>query len=659
MSTSFTAKAYYIFMFVLPLLFYTGITDKTLLPRQLLLSVFVLLLAGFVWKGIPRHGFSVKVDAAGLTMATYLLVSAVISFLNATVLSEALYAVSKLWIVVSFSLLTVQLLRNNVIAVRHIINAGIVFGCTALATALVDMTEKTLRGENLLHWVYTISGGFGNKNLLSSALFLCLPFFMLGLHGKRRLKIISSVALVLVLFFVVVLRTRIALIATIFFFGIVALFYLKGYLKHRFWLFAGTFFTLATVGLLALYGVFGNLDASADARKYFSRLLNTDTLNERLLFWRNSLDMFREYPLGVGPGNWQIYFPKYGLGQFNSFRIANGTETLQRPHNDFLASLCETGILGFAVYLSIFGVLIYMSLKSIRAAGNAYDRRLSIYLFAGIIGFILIAFFDFPMERIEHQVMFFLLSALVIHQYGVTFRNGFAVPVKRIVLLLFVALGACYSFFIAYKRFDGEKYAYKIYLAREGNYDQEVLSYVAHAESPFYEIDTRTIPLEWYRGVAKFSIQQYAESEACFEKAYDLTPYNIHAINNLASCYEVNGKRNNAISTYLKALQISPRFEEARLNLAAVYFNNKEYDKAFQTIDSCSVESRDLKYKTFLPPILKAKVRLMMNDIRSGVSPEAKSALLKMQDYLQLYYESKKNNITFERQIIKHLNRKS
>jgi O-antigen ligase len=649
-------------MFLLPLIFSSEITDMTLLPRQLLLSVFGLLLLGSVWNNLPKDTKILKIDAVNGAMIVYFVVATAISLLNAAVLSEALYFLSRLWIVVSFSILTVLLLRNNVITSKHIIIAVIIFGCAGIGTAIIDIGAKTLRGEHVLRRVNFVSGGFGNKNLLSSILFLCLPFFFLGMREKRLLKIITGVALVLALFIIIVIRTRIVLVATLVFFGIIACYYLRDYLKRKFWPFVGSA-VAATVLILFVFNPFGAANkkfaATDNVAKYFSRLLNTDTFRERLLFWKNSLEMFRDHPLGVGLGNWQIHFPKYGLQKFNSFPIENGLYTLQRPHNDFLWSLCETGILGFVAFAGIFGILIYQSARLIKTATDERERRKFIYLFSGIIGFVAIAFFDFPMERIEHQVVLVMLFALVIHHYGTKTADNFTLSIKKKIVGYFVVLGICFSFTVAYKRLAAEKDVFKMYAIRKNSNVDEIVSLVDHAQGAFYKIDSKTTPLEWFKGVAIFSREQYADAEIAFEKAYALTPYDIHVINNLASCYEINGKRNEALAMYNKALQISPRFEEARLNLAAVYFNSKAYDKAFNTIDYCAVDTRDPKYKIFLPPILKAKVDMVVAKIDFPVSAENKTALLNVQDFSPLYYESKKNNVTFEQQIISQLKKSS
>ena len=659
MSPNFTTKSYVIFLFLLPLIFVRGINDMVLLPRQLLLSAFVALLLFVVFKNRDKNQDASKWDAVSLAMVGYLAISTVVSLTSATVISESLYGLSKLWIVISFLLLTLHLLKTETITTNQIVNAIILFGGVAIVITIIDMSDKTLRGKHLFRNIENITGNFANKNLLSSILFLCLPFFLIGCQQKKALKWLSGLALILALAILLMIRTRTVLVAVLVFFGIVALFYLRRLLNRKSW-------WAVVIGLVAAIGVVpfvfgsitGGLQSSSDIKQqYFYRIFSTNTIKERLLFWQNSIEMFWEHPFGVGIGNWPIHFPKYGLEKFGSFEIQNGLHTLQRPHNDFLGVLCETGILGFAAFVFIVGMVVYQLVSLIRTAPTQQERQMFVYLLSALIGFVVIAFFDFPMERIEHQVILFLLFAIVIDQYRKSGKSGFTCSVSKKWLGLFVAVGICLSLTIAFRRLQSEREAYDMQLARKNSNTKEVLWCARQAENNFFKIDANTMPLKWYEGTAYFAGGEFSKSERCFTAAFALTPYNINVINNLASCYEVSGKRDDAIEMYAKALQISPRFEEARLNLAAVYFNKKAFDKAFETIDRCAIDTRDAKYKTFLSPILKAKADLILQGTRSEVSEESKNILANLQDYTPIYFESKKNNITFEEQIIKYLNK--
>ena len=82
-----------------------------------------------------------------------------------------------------------------------------------------------------------------------------------------------------------------------------------------------------------------------------------------------------------------------------------------------------------------------------------------------------------------------------------------------------------------------------------------------------------------------------------FSDAFSVTPYNIQVINNLASAFEVAGDHKKAKSLYLEAIRISPGFEDPKLNLAAIYFNESDYRKALYWTKSVTTDSdRKLKY---------------------------------------------------------------
>jgi O-antigen ligase len=152
-----------------------------------------------------------------------------------------------------------------------------------------------MQGANLLHWVYTISGGFGNKNLLSFILFLCFRFFCIGMYRQGVFKITSVLALLLALFIVMILRTRAVMAATVMYFSIILLFYLKEQLKNRFWLHTSAFLTMTVLVIFAIAK--GN--SLPIIKVYVNRLLDSRTIGERMLFWKNSAAMFYEHPFGV------------------------------------------------------------------------------------------------------------------------------------------------------------------------------------------------------------------------------------------------------------------------------------------------------------------------------------------------------------------------
>ena len=162
-------------------------------------------------------------------------------------------------------------------------------------------------------------------------------------------------------------------------------------------------------------------------------------------------------------------------------------------------------------------------------------------------------------------------------------------------------------------------------------------------------------PLEWYKGVAYYSEDNIAAATHSFEKAYRYHPYNIHIDNNLASCYEKKAEHKKAVVFYKKALYISPHFEETILNLSAVYYNMKDYKKAFETINQLDCDTLNTRYLSYLPAILKSYLTETLSNLTGN---EKKNKLTELigsdEEIIKLYFESRRKNIIFDQYIKSH-----
>jgi tetratricopeptide (TPR) repeat protein len=156
-------------------------------------------------------------------------------------------------------------------------------------------------------------------------------------------------------------------------------------------------------------------------------------------------------------------------------------------------------------------------------------------------------------------------------------------------------------------------------------------------------------PIDWYMGVAHFTQGSINEAKICFDAAYKLHPYHIHVLNNLASCYESLGNHQHAISLYSKALDISKDFEESLLNLAAVYFNISDIQKAFETISKCSIYSENPNYRVYLKAILKSWMEHERSKQKDFQTLNRINELLSTDNLMvEVFLGEKKKNISFE-----------
>ena len=96
----------------------------------------------------------------------------------------------------------------------------------------------------------------------------------------------------------------------------------------------------------------------------------------RLGLWRRTLQMYRAHPLlGVGPGNFQVFFPLYAEPGARSEGVMSATVVPRRAHEDLLERLAETGPLGLAALLAVYAVGMTVALRrSRRAAAETTGR---------------------------------------------------------------------------------------------------------------------------------------------------------------------------------------------------------------------------------------------------------------------------------------------
>lgn len=651
MSIKWIEKLYFAFFLLLPVVFCTSTVDPVLLPRQILLTAFLFVVILILIIKKPELQFNFKTSLF-YAVGGFVLLN-LISFFRSDIAGESHAALSKLLLLVTFFLVTTTLLYNGIIKANQLILAGILFGIITVAFPLLEIFEKTQRGQHLLRQVELIKGLSANKNLLSSILFLCLPLYFIGLQQEKKIKFLSLFALLSTLFVIIVIRTRAVLIAVLIFFILLICYKIKERFSIKKKYFIGSGIGLLLIFISSCFYFFQNKTANLQASstnnlsKYFSRILNSSTLEERFLFWKNSMLMWHDnILLGVGLGNWQIQFPKYGLNEFKDFAVVNGETTLQRPHNDFLWILCETGLLGLLAYLAIFGVIFFQLYKLVTKATTSKEKWTFYFIFSALVGYLIISFFDFPYERTEHQVLIMLLFAIVTTAYlkleCKTDKNS-----RSLLFLLLIPVG--FSFLVALSRLRGEQHTAKMYAARANNNWSETIYEAKKANNYCYPLDNSSVPLTWYEGIGHFSENRPEDSEACFEKAYQLTPYNIQVITNLASNYQATGKLDEAEALYKEALKISKNFDEAKISLSGLYFNKKEYDKAYAAINEVAMTSKNPKYELFLAAILNQKINAYLKTTANKAVIDKLVAHVKTKEtLLNLYFDAKKNSVDFE-----------
>lgn len=189
-----------------------------------------------------------------------------------------------------------------------------------------------------------------------------------------------------------------------------ALFFLNKDLKKR---------GLALFGCISLFVIFGYIMSSSLFSQNYQTVFDRFSLSEKadytsLLFrkkqWINAFDLFSSYPLtGVGMGNYQEYFSnqrsaivtgRYGIERTNIIAALD-------PHNSFMITLAETGLLGFICKLLLIGFFIKKDFDLLRKRGD--NGKQYIIAFWTLFCY---SMFN-PTDNITYNILFLSLRAII------------------------------------------------------------------------------------------------------------------------------------------------------------------------------------------------------------------------------------------------------
>lgn len=587
---------------LIPLCSYDYLIDPKLTSRHLLISVLTLIL--ILFSLFNARKLTVYKNWLYWCLPFFFLF---ISYFSSSFFSlnvgEAYFWIGK--IAVYFSLFTVLLLLRfqDMLHVRKIAVAIMISVFVGLLLFLFEANEKqllkttTLIDKNL----YSLSSPFGHKNLYASYLVLCIPFLGYLFVKSRKIKRFWYVfVLILALGLIMVLQAKASIlgliIAGIFLLPVV-LFIIRKQNKKRFRIILIGGGVLLITSLLTIF-LF---------QDHFALLFQTASVKERLLVWQNTASMIQEFPMtGVGGGNWQIYFPKYGLNSFHEIneQIHLGYQTFQRPHNDFLWVFSEAGVLGILAFVSIFLSGLIGVYRSFHQSNNYQEKIIPLLFGLGIIAYAIISVFDFPLERSEHVFIFILLLVFSIPLTKSSKKRLKTSSLLGIFISLFIISG--YSVYNTSIRIQQEKEHLKVLVAHRRGEWNAMLNVQNESNRHFYEIDNFSIPREWYRGVAHFTLGNIEKSKKAFENAYEQSPYQVHVINNLAGVYQNQGDHKKAIKFYDEALRIASYHPEILLNKSVALFNQKKIDAAFDNL-------LKLEYKKEHPANYHHAMRIIFN----------------------------------------------
>lgn len=132
-----------------------------------------------------------------------------------------------------------------------------------------------------------------------------------------------------------------------------------------------------------------------------------DLTSGRAHFWNVAWTIFLAHPI-FGAG-----FDSFGAA-FSRYDTWNGLYRVEQAHNDYLQTLADGGITGFACVAAFVFFLIRKGISAIGRRTNDLDRSIVTGALAGCLGILIHSFFDFPLRTTANAFSFLLLVVLAV-----------------------------------------------------------------------------------------------------------------------------------------------------------------------------------------------------------------------------------------------------
>lgn len=432
------------------------------------------------------------------------------------------------------------------------------------------------------------SATFGYRNFAASYLVVLLPATLgFAFTEKTTIKRCGwAIAIVLMALFLIYTRTRgawlglmVALLTTL---SVLTYLYLRYQIKHPIFQFAKWPVFIALIVLVGLIGLvpdrmqetgkFKFDERKTDAVTTLSTAFSPSDARGRLIVWKHTLEMVADYPLfGVGLGSWQYKYPQYDKGDWITNRVAP-----QRPHNDLLWILSETGLIGFGFFLWFLWTLAYTIWQKLHQSSDTTTIWM-LGIGTGLLALIGHSFFSFPQERPAPSWVFWMGVGILATLAPI--KKTKPISFRWVYGLAIVLLMCGLSF--SYRHIQFDRYYLQSHKAWRAQNWQQLLS-ATHQATTWGPFNYRIYLLQ---GAAYQQLDQVDHAITSYKKAQHYHPNEGHAA--LGTAYLAKKDYGKALShlrseytLYPTSLQVKSDLAQALLQTANQYHITKNHQQA-------------------------------------------------------------------------------
>jgi len=610
-----------------------ALLDKSLEIRMFSLAIMMCLLLTFPVfnkrKFFTKSDFSILKNPF-ILVYTLLVTLQGVSIIIATNTGEALHDLLKSGSYLVFFIFTTLYIipqkDSRSIFLKNMVLFTILISAIGIFQSLNVFSEYGFSFANAIK----INGNFANKNMFSQILFFGFTFSAYGIYFlKKTWRNTAFFAALISLLLIILLMTRGVWLA-LFIISIISLiFFLGGIRKHlqkkliskkRLLIFSG----LVGIGLLFLSVVSLQFEYGQSIKNRIenSLKLSDTSIASRIDLWKKTTKIIEENPvLGVGSGNWKIEILKYDVIRYN-----DGWIVPRRVHNDYLTVISEIGLIGFIVYLTMFGFIVFYLIKTIQKAKETDDKIFALSLLSATIGYICFSFFSFPKERVESQILLNLIFAFSIFLYYQTKDKKNKKLNKKIlpILLVFALSFSFLTAFSSWKRMQTEIAINKMYVNLNQNQDKNTIyPLIKDIRSVFVSISPRNSPFLQLKGKFLYALKE--DTERVIETYKDAlidSPYHVRTILELANIYYETGDINNALKYGNLAYKYAPDNEKVLLSLAVFFEQQKDFDTSLDYLERISPSKKSNYYPQIIRVLKKKAIVLLEKETNQNMKME-------------------------------------
>ncbi|MDP1623078.1 MAG: O-antigen ligase family protein [Bacteroidales bacterium] len=358
-----------------------SIPSEPMMLGVLMLFIIKLFYSSQVDRRIWNHPITIII---GLQLL-WMLVTSITSDMP---LVSFKHLLARLWFVVPFYLLGIQLFKN-----RLNIRRFIWFYTVPLLGVIAYTTyNHSLWGfdEQAGHWVmepfYNDHTAYG----VIIALFIPMFFgFTVSKTYSSAMRVSSFLVLLVLVVALVLSYSRAAWISLAFAFGVLLIVLFR--IKFKWILFVSVIF-----GVLFYVFSFEILDRleknrqgpSANFAEHLRSISNISTNSsnlERINRWQSALRMFEDRPVfGYGPGTYQFEYAPFQRAKEKTL-ISTNTGDKGNAHSEYIGPLAEQGLPGMLIVLLLVGSFIVVSMRIYRRSTDPEVKMLSLSLMLALL----------------------------------------------------------------------------------------------------------------------------------------------------------------------------------------------------------------------------------------------------------------------------------